>query len=688
MAERSKQSKKDEQTNPKVAVANSISIMDYANKNDIEVVYEDQNVARITDVNGGVLTVFKDSNSWTAGDEAFDESKTYGNTIRFAARMENLDWRDAIDLLVEERGDYQSAEEYNTAFQAEMEQNTESIIQGRELRAQRKADLQKLKDISIVQYAEKSGLPIKELHNKFVIIDDKRYEGLMIYKDTNTWDWHSRFIKNANLIQFLEQTESLTRDQAMNKLFQFSESGEINTTMDSERMKPNINHKDNAVGELQGLSTRQESSKDQELKEEVVILPENENPIFHNESESNHETSVKLSRTMTKEQLSEILSGIRHGIDVSSFDNPELQPEQMRQLRLAILRGINPSEFSSPDLTADFMKEMRLAKQNGIKLDLFKDNNNNFIFNAEQAKEIRLGYMKGLQPQLIGSYAKENLDPEIMKEVRLGLQDGMEQMKRLTNGNYTAKDIHAIRMTIMVNHIIDSIKLHMRNLYDSIIALFKRSISYERTEQGIQNDLTSGGEIDQGRETDKKLDIEKEAVFEFKDAMESIYEALSEELQELTLDEKKEAITQAFRSILHQARELEQTVAASNESTLDKAVKEFIDEKEMVDLRQAAYENLQEEYVAQFYENENRYNEGLIEFSEALINDSSIVYEEKSEIFHRTLGTVFGERVAQKWIDRLPVEQQQSAERQPMEMIQEEYEQVTTITEELEYEVG
>lgn len=85
-------------------MANSVSIMDYASKNDIEVVYEDQNVARITDVNGSVVTVFKDSNSWTAGNEEFDESKTYGNAISFIARMENIDWREAIDLLVRERG--------------------------------------------------------------------------------------------------------------------------------------------------------------------------------------------------------------------------------------------------------------------------------------------------------------------------------------------------------------------------------------------------------------------------------------------------------------------------------------------------------------------------------------------------------------------------------------------------------
>lgn len=689
MADRSKQIEREEQTNPRVLLANSVSIMDYASKNDIEVVYEDQNLARITDVNGSVLTVFKDSNSWTAGNEEFDESKTYGNTIRFIARMENIDWREAIDLLVRERGEYQSAEEYNSAFRAELEQNPEAVIQGREIRTRQKEELQKLKDISIVEYAEKSGLPIKELHNKFVIIDDKQFEGLMIYKETNTWDWHSRFVKNANLIQFLERTESLTRDQALDKLSRFSESGKIITfPMDVKKKDPLIDQNDNADVIMQNANVGKDSANAQELNDKETNLPESESMISAKGTDPHHEAVRKLHKTMSKEQLSEILSGIRRGIDVTLYDNPDLQPDQMRQLRLAIQRDIEPSEFNSPDLTAGFMKEMRLAKQNGIDINIFKDKNNNFIFNADQIKEIRLGYMNGLQPQLIESYAKETLDSEIMKEVRLGLQDGMEQMKKLTNGNYTAKDIHAIRMTLMVNHIIDSIKLHMRNLYDSVIALFKRSIIYERAEQGIQKEPLSNDESKLETKYAEEADIEKEAVFEFKDAIESIYEALSEELQDLTLDEKKETITQAFRSILHQARELEQTVAAANESTMDKAVEEFIDEKEMEELRQAAYENLQEEYVAQFYENENRYNEGLVEFSDSLIKDGSIARDQKAEIFQRTLGIVFGEKIAQKWINRLPDEQQQSEAMNPMEMVKEEYEQVITITEELEYEVG
>lgn len=77
----------------------------------------------------------------------------------------------------------------------------------------------------------------------------------------------------------------------------------------------------------------------------------------------------------------------------------------------------------------------------------------------------------------------------------------------------------------------------MRNLYDSVIALFKCSIIYERAEQGIQKEPLSNDESKLETKDAEEADIEKEAVFEFKNAIESIYEALSEELQDLTIDE-------------------------------------------------------------------------------------------------------------------------------------------------------
>jgi hypothetical protein len=47
-------------------------------------------------------------------------------------------------------------------------------------------------------------------------------------------------------------------------------------------------------------------------------------------------------------------------------------------------------------------------------------------------------------------------------------------MLNLGNGHYTGKDIHAIRMTLMVEHILDSIKTQLRNFYDKVIYTIKK----------------------------------------------------------------------------------------------------------------------------------------------------------------------------------------------------------------------
>lgn len=79
----------------------------------------------------------------------------------------------------------------------------------------------------------------------------------------------------------------------------------------------------------------------------------------------------------------------------------------------------------------------------------------------------------------------------------------------------------------------------------------------------------------------------------------------------------------------------------------------------------------------------------LIEFTSKILSDSSIENGQKTKIFERTLGIVYGSKVAEKWIEHLPVEQQNSpvTEKQ-LQMIREEYEQMITVTEELVHEAG
>ena len=669
-------SKKEENQISKVDIANSVSILDYAYKNNVEVLYEDQNVARIADTENSVITVYKEYNSWNTDSE---EDKNYGNTIRFVAKVENTDWKEAMNILLEERAEYLSAEEYNRAYLEELkEQNQEAGEVSPDRTARNSQESRIVKEIPIVEYLKALGLPVKELHNgKFAVIDNKRYEGLIIYNQTNTWDWNTEGIRNGDIIDMAMKVQGYNRQVALEEIMTFSEDRQITpneklSAAGINEPKLSVEEETSPIGAGAGENTATAKGA-QEVNSEAVPGITAENPA--------------RKKTMSKEQLSEILSGYRWGIDVTAYDNPDLNHEQMHQLKLAISRGINAGEINSPRLSAEYMKEMRLALQSGISLDVFKDKKNQFIFNPEQAREIRLGYLNGLTAEEVAIYAYSNLDHEVMKELRLGLQNDMYEMKNLSSGNYTAKDIHAIRMTLTINRILDSIKLHLRNLYDSIISLFKRSIVYERENEVIHTEAADAGEeFQDGTDT---IDTEKEAVYELKDAIEEIYYSMEEELQDLPIDQKKESIVDALWEVLHKAREMDDTVAAQNHSEVYKAVDELIEEKEMEHLQEAAYESLQEEYVEKFFDNENKYNEMLIEFTSKILSDSSIENGQKTKIFERTLGIVYGSEVAKKWIEHLPAEQQNSpvTEKQ-LQMIREEYEQMITVTEELVHEAG
>ncbi|WMJ88528.1 hypothetical protein [Anaerocolumna sp. MB42-C2] len=669
-------SKKEENQISKVDIANSVSILDYAYKNNIEVLYEDQNVARIADTETSVITVYKENNSWKTDSE--EEENNYGNTIRFVAKVENTDWKEAMSILLEERAEYLSAEEYNRAYLEELnEQNQEDREVSSDRMARNNQEFRVVKEIPIVEYLKVLGLPVKELHSgKFAVIADKRYEGLIIYNQTNTWDWNTQGIRNEDIIGLAMKVQGYNRQEALEEMIAFTEDRQIipNKLFAENILEPDLNAEEESSPIEAGTGENTATVNGaQEVYSEAV-------------PEITAEKQAK-KKTMSKEQLSEILSGYRWGIDVSEYDNPDLNPEQMHQLKLAISRGINAGEINSPRLSAEYMKEMRLALQNGISLEVFKDKNNQFIFSTEQAREIRLGYINGLTAEAVAIYAYSNLDHEVMKELRLGLQNDMYEMKNLSSGNYTAKDIHAIRMTLTINRILDSIKLHLRNLYYSIISLLERNIVYERENKGIHTETADiGAKYQDGSDT---IDTEKEAVYELKDAIEEIYYSMEEELQDLPIDQKKEAIVDALWEVLHKAREMDDTVAAQNHSEVYKAVDELIEEKEMEHLQEAAYESLQEEYVEQFFDNENKYNEMLIEFTSKILSDSSIENGQKTKIFERTLGIVYGSKVAEKWIEHLPVEQQNSpvTEKQ-LQMIREEYEQMITVTEELVHEAG
>ncbi|BCJ98381.1 hypothetical protein [Anaerocolumna chitinilytica] len=623
----------------KVEVANSISILDYANKNEMNILYEDSSIARIEAAGGNLLTVFKDNNSWSSSNGE-EEIKTYGNTIRFVAKMENIEWREAIDKLVEERGDYLSSSEYNAAYEKMYAINNQeplvANVQSTESRNLNNVEKHKVRNISISDYARALGLPVEEINRgKISIIKDPRFEGLLIYNSSNKWDWNSKFVHDGDSIKFAERIQNISREKAIESLTAYADTGEISG-----------NSTEKEIVEAPDEPVELSESKSEDLNDKPIIT-ENEPETSQNLQHS------RIRKTMTKEQLSELLSGYRRNIDVSAFDNPNLSPSQMRQLRIAKQNGINPEDFNDPSLTADYMKEIRLAAENGVDLSVFKNDENKFIYSAEQAKEIRLGKQNGLMPEEVATFAKEGLDSEVMKEMRLGLQDGMVQMRNLGNGSYSAKDIHSIRMTIMVNHIVEAIKIQLRNFFDSLISIFKDKVIHDQSLG--RNNQVPGSEINGPSELAPNTNVEKVAINEVKNAIESIYEAIADEIQNLPLEEKKDAIISALRTVSNQVNENDITKKSDIEKSqaLEEAINSLVDEKQEEALKQAALERLEEDYVEQFYQNEIDYNDNIMEFTNSIVNNSTMPSEVKKSILDRTIERVFGDGTTEKLISRL-----------------------------------
>jgi hypothetical protein len=710
MADKGKRVKQNQKGNidEKIRIANSISITDYANKNDMDILYEDVKIAKIEASDGKLLTVYKNGNTWShpiegainnsiisLGDNNKNvingnavQSNEFGNTIRFVARMEGIPWRDAIDKLVQDRGDYLSSDEYNTAYMEryhskEAQDNT--ALNAEETNTREASPVRnKMKDISIPEYAKAYGLPVETVNRgKITIIKDPRFEGLLIFNASNTWDWNSKFVHDGDIIKFAQRIQNISREDALKSLENFAVTGKIHSEKEPLEEKTETILKE----EILNTANTDKSNEVNGIKEEEVLQqPKFENDTVEKEAEPHQR---KLHKNLSKEQLSEILTGYRCHVDVTVFDNPELTPKQMMQLRIAEQHKVDAREFNNPALSAEYMKELRLAAEKGLDLGIFKNENNQFIYSSTQAKEIRLGYQNGLSDESMAAISNEGLDPDAMKEMRLGLQDGMEQMLNLGNGYYTGKDIHAIRMTLLVEHILDSIKTQLRNFYDKVIYTIKKALEHSEGMKQFSAVPTHGQSIN--IETPELKDIEKAALYEFRDTIESIYESMEGDLQKLSLEERKEAIVSALRTVIDQTLEIENDMEKNK--VFEEAVETFVDNAEEEALKQIAYESQVEEYIEQFYQNENEYNDKLIDLSNVIVNETTISREQKEEIFKRTLGVVFGEQTALKWINHLPVEEsiRETSKELPnqniMKMIQEEYE-ATITTEEIHLEVG
>jgi hypothetical protein len=593
-----------EEYDDRITLANSVSIVDYARKKGLEIIHEDESLATAIDTDTDRdLILYKENNSWRIEKEpgeADEKDITFGNTIRFVARVEKIDWKDAVEKLVTDRGQYRSAVEYNEAYENRI--------------AEQKA----------------ASIPVTD---KQQTINQQTINQQSINQQTMNQQTVNQQTMNQQSMNQQTMNQQIMNQQTMNQ-----------RTMNQQTMnQQTVNQQ--TINQQTGKQVAPQPSPAQ--NQNVIEFP-NQRAAENAAKITNQRPPMPMNgyrRTFSKEQMAEILAGIKRGINVAPYDNVFLHPEQMKQVRLGLQNGVDPRPYNFPFVPAEYMKEVRLTMQKGLDISLLGINNNGCVFTAEQAREIRKGQENGLSLNDIKFYARPYLDPEAMKEIRIGLQDGFQQMRDLNAGNYSSKDIHTIRITLTINKILQAISSHIQSLYERLIELFNKIVENNRYKDLATNENNL-----------EKADIEKEALHDLKEAVAYVYNAIEDAIEDLPIAGKEIVISEVLQQFMAKADAMEKSTETEPAAIMEQSMEEVIDDQTEYALQQKAFENLKEDYINDFNSVEDNYNIKQVDFSSKVMADNSLTLVQKTEIITETLGSVYGNDAAQTWSTRMQTE--------------------------------
>lgn len=134
-----------------------------------------------------------------------------------------------------------------------------------------------------------------------------------------------------------------------------------------------------------------------------------------NTSESEKNLS-KLDEIYTKEQIIQLKTGKKNGVDIRIFANPALSAKQMEVLRGALEQGLNVRPIAFPDFSVDAMKYYILDIKNGLDIRQYI----NPKYNVGQLSELSLASELGLD---LNKMANPKLSAEEMAEIRERLEN-------------------------------------------------------------------------------------------------------------------------------------------------------------------------------------------------------------------------------------------------------------------------
>lgn len=591
--------------NENVLNANNISIVDYARKNGLKILDESAKFAKIRDpATGTEITVNKESNSWKGKD--LDGNEEHGRVVRFCAKVNRIypqsqrEWIAFIGKLNSEKEQYKSSEQYNEEYQADV-RKPETVQNKREKREEH-PETMLANQVSIMDFAKQNHYVITHEDDKIARIQDLITEGeITVFKENNTWSIpENGTTTGGRTIRFVARMQEMTSNAASDMLVEnrakYCSSKEYNEEYAKQHSKPvetkneQAVQKDGAVAQKRGTQTK--------VQEETEEIP--------------------LPTHFSKVQRAEILAGVKRGLDIKVYDKIELTADQMRELRLGLEKDVNLSKFAFRQVPAEYIKEVRLAAQDNLDIKVFAMKNEECIYTAAQAREIRLGLKAGLEPEQMKIFVRKDLKLDVMRELRLGLQDGLEVMANFNNGLYSAKDIHIVRMHLMVKQFIESLKQKMSMLFEQVREAIRGNIEKQRPEMS-------------------KEEVLEETDLQIKDIVKDLYESIEEAISEKNIEDKKEILAGVFQKVVAIGNAIEEIYPDKEKGeAFQEAASQAEDTIQQNALKNKALEALKTDYAEKFAESEQQHNLQIVEITEKLMNEP-LSAEQKKEILMENL---------------------------------------------------
>jgi len=475
--------------------------------------------------------------------------------------------------------------------------------------------------ISIMDYAHQNNFIINYEDEKTARIQDVLTEDeITVHKENNTWTIPDEGkLYGGRTIRFISRMLGMDSTAAIDFLVENREKYKS-----SKEYNEQYGGKNQVIAEEKNESTKQEEAN----KEEPKLEEENVCESLKATSE------IPTKPRYTKEQLAEIIMGTKKGLDIKVYDNIMLTHQQMHELRLGLENGVNLSKFAVESVPPDYIKEVRIAAQEGLDIKPFALKKKECVYSPSQVKEIRLA-MRGLDKEQTKLLMKPDLSSEVMRELRLGMQDGLD-MKSFGNGVYTAKDVHTIRMHMMVKQIIENIKQKFALLFEQI---------HDAIQQRIKN---VNPQLEQ-------KEVVNETDFVIKDIVTELYENIEESISEKSVEDKKEILAGVFQKIVAIGNAIEEVYPEQDkvtclEQSYDK-INERIQEKT---LSEHALDALKEDYMEKFNQSEFNYNVEMADLSQQVMNEANLTSEQKKELLEQTIGKQLGEQMLDKIMEYIP----------------------------------